>query len=537
MRLDAVAATTAPADSYWFDHAAADFAASFFRDHLRLTKDKWAGKPFVLEPWQADIIRALFGWKRADGLRRFRRLVAWLPRKNGKTELAAGLGLLMLVGDGTIGPEVYAIAKDKDQASIVFDKAAAMVAMSPQLGRDLTVFKSAIFCQALQGAIKPLTGNAEGKHGLNASGVIGDEVHEWPDGRLYTTVHQSEAARDQPLEVLISTAGIRERGYGWELWQECQEILSGKIHDPETLIVVYAADPEDDWTAESTWAKANPNLGVSVSLDYLRSECRKARNNPRLENDFRRYHLNQWVGQAVRWLPIHVWDQGRRRDWRDETGLVGRRCHVGIDLSSTRDITAAVYVFEPEHQGGVVDVVCRFFVPADTVEERVRVNRVPYDAWIRDGALATTPGNVVDYEAVIATILADGERFDIAGAGVDRWNSSHFTTRLSDQGFDAGKIVLVGQGYASLSEPSKALEKLVYAARLDHAGHPVLRWMADNVAVSTDPAGNIKPNRPASTEKIDGIAALIDGLFVWLNGEEAPPPFDEVLASIGAVTL
>ena len=528
-------ALPAPEPEYHFDHAAADAAVAFFGNYLRLTKDRWAGKPFVLQPWQADdIVRPLFGWKRADGTRRFRRLVAWIPRKNGKTELAAGLALLMLLGDGVYGPEVYAIAKDKEQAKIVFEKAAAMVAMSPQLGRDLTVFKSAIYCQQLGGAIKPLTGNAEGKHGLNASGLVGDEVHEWRDGRLYTTVHQSEASRDQPLEALISTSGIRERGYGWELWLECQSILSGSVDDPDTLIVIYAADPEDDWTSEATWAKANPNLGVSVSIDYLRAECRRAQNNPRLENDFRRYHLNQWVGQAVRWLPIHVWDAGRRRDWRDETALVGRRCLAGVDLSSTRDVTAVVYVFPPEVEGGIVDVVCRFFVPEATVEERVRVNRVPYDAWVRDGAIVATPGNVVDYETVIATIIADGERFDVAGLGVDRWNSSHFTTRLADQGFDAGKVALVGQGYASLSEPSKTLEKLVYAQRLDHAAHPVLRWMADNVAVTTDPAGNIKPAKDRSAEKIDGVAALLDGLFVWVNGEDAPPSFEDALASIVA---
>ena len=512
-------------EDYWFDAAAAEAAVAFFPGFLCFTKDKWAGKPFHLEPWEADhIIRPLFGWKRQNGTRRYRRCILFIARKNGKTELAAGIGLLLLMGDGVFGPEVYSIAKDEDQASIVVDKAAAMVRMKPELRKHLTALKASIWCPELQGVFKPLTGNAEGKHGLNASGVIGDEVHEWRDGRLYTVVHQSEAAREQPLEVLISTAGIRNQGYGWEVWEEARQILDGSIDDPETLVVIYAADPSDDWTAESTWRKANPNLGVSVSLDYLRAECRKAMNNPRLENDFRRYHLNQWVGQSVRWIPVEAWERCRRRDWRDEADLVGRRCFVGVDLASSRDITALCLWFPPAVEGGVADLVWRYFVPADTIAERVRTNRLPYDLWVQEGALIVTPGNVTDYEFVLARLLDDADRFDFAGLGIDRWNSTHFATRLADLGFPAERIVLVGQGYASLSEPAKSFERQVFAAQLDHGGHPITRWMAENVAITTDPAGNIKPAKDKSAEKIDGIAAAIDALFVLING--APEAFD-----------
>jgi phage terminase large subunit-like protein len=453
--IDTIAAPAPEDVEYRYDSAAADAAVGFFARYLRLTKDKWAGRPFVLEPWQAnDIVRPLFGWKRPDGTRRYRRCIVFVPRKNGKTEMAAGIGILMLVGDGVFGPEVYAIAKDKDQARIVFDKAAAMVAMSPELGKDLKVFKTAIFSPALQGAIKPLTGNAEGKHGLNASGVLGDEMHEWPDGRLYTTVHQSEAAREQPLEFLISTAGLRNRGYGWEVWEECQKILNGTQPDPDTLVVIYAADPSDNWTDEATWHKANPNLGVSVSLDYLRAECRKAQHNPRLENDFRRYHLNQWTSQSVRWIPLDAWDLGGRRDWRDEADLRGRRCYAGVDLASTVDIAAVVYVFPPEQDGGRFDMAVRYFVPQDTAKRRVERDRVPYDAWLREGALIATPGNVTDYEFILARIMADAAEFDIALLGIDRWNSSHFSTRLADLGFPRPHQA----GRPGLCEPVGALK-------------------------------------------------------------------------------
>ena len=506
--------------AYWFDQAAADRAVAFFPRYLRFTKDKWAGKPFVLEPWQEhDIIRPAFGWKRPDGTRRYRRIIVFVPRKNGKTELAAGIGVLLILGDGVFGPEVYAIAKDKDQARIVFDKAGLMVAMSPELSKHLQVFKTSIFSAELQGFFKPLTGNAEGKHGLNASGIIGDEMHEWPDDRLYTTVHQSEAARDEPFEFLISTAGIRGKGFGWDVWQEAKAIQSGTQPQDDTLVVTYAADPADDWTDEATWYKANPNLGVSVSLEYLRAECAKARYNPRLENDFKRYHLDLWTNQAVRWIQLERWDLCAHRDWRDEAGLVGRRCYVGVDLASTADINAVVYLFPPDDPDGRFDVACRFFVPAERIPERVRRDRVPYDIWESRGLLIATPGNVTDYEYIIGQIERDGAVFDIQMLGVDRWNSSHFTTRLVDRGFDAERIVLVGQGYASLSEPSKMLERLVLSGAIDHAGHEVLRWMAENVAITQDPAGNIKPAKDKSSEKIDGIAGLVDAIFVHLNSE------------------
>lgn len=509
----------APVETYWFDEAAAASAVAFFPRFLCFTKDKWAGRPFHLEPWQIKIVREAFGWKRANGTRRYRRVIVFVPRKNGKTELAAGVGLLMLVGDGISGPEVYAIAKDKNQASIVFGKASQMVAMSKSLAAQLAVFKTSIYCAELQGVFKPLTGNAEGKHGLNASGIVGDEVHEWPDASLYTTVHQSEGAREEPLEFLISTAGVRGHGYGWELWEEAKSIQSGAAPQDDTLVVIYAADPEDDWREEATWAKANPNLGVSVSIDYLRAECRKAQNNARLENDFKRYHLDLWTNQVVRWIQLEQWDLCARRNWLDESSLVGRRCYVGVDLASTADIAAAVYLFPPDDAEGTFDVVCRFFVPSERVAERVRRDRVPYDRWIAQGALIATPGNVLDYEFIITQLETDGASFNIQLLGMDRWNSTHFSTRLVDRGFDADRLVAVGQGYGSMSEPCKTLERLVLSQRFDHAGQPVLRWMAENVAITQDSAGNIKPAKDKSSEKIDGIAAAADAIFVHLNGE------------------
>ncbi len=537
-----MAATAVAADAvewsacgkYWYDGEAADAAAAFFPDHLRLTDAEWAGTPFVLAEWQAErIIRPAFGWKRRNGTRRYRRVIVWIPRKNGKTELAAGVSLLTLMGDGEMGGQVFSIATDKDQASLVFAKAQTMVGLSETLKHHLTCFKPSIYCAELNASFKPLSGKAGGKHGLSPSGIIGDEVHEWESGDLYTFVHQGTGARRQPLEFLISTAG-KKSGFGWELWDECQRILSGESEDEETLVVVFAADPEDDWTDEATWRKANPNLGISPKLEYLRAECQKARQLPRLENDFKRYHLNMWTEQAVRWLPLEAWDRcgladpatepvrdGQRRivngRWSDlEASLATRRCFAGLDLSTSRDLTAWVLVFPPEDEGGRWIWLPRVFMPEANIAERVKRDKAPYDLWVKSGAMIPTPGNVTDYGRMKAQIFADCERFRVEAIAVDRWNATQLVVELQEEDLP---VTLFGQGYASMSAPSKELERQVIGGLIDHGGHPALRWCAGNVAIETDAAENIKPTKAKSTERIDPLVAGIMGLGVAMGTE------------------
>lgn len=515
---------------FWFDAAAAEKAVAFFPRYLRFTKGEWAGQPFVLEPWQADdIIRPLFGWKRKDGTRRYRRCIVWIPRKNGKTELAGGISLLALMADAERGGEVYSIASGGDQAKIVFDIATTMVINSQDLARHLETFKTSIYCPELGASFKPLTGRPHGKHGLNPSGIIGDEIHEWVDADLYTFVHQGSGARRQPLEFLISTFGTRG-GYGYELWRECERILSGESEDEETLVVVYRAEEGDDWTDPATWAKANPNYPRSPKHDYLAAECSKAQTSPRQENDFKRYHLNIWTEQAVRWLPMDSWGASTRR-WEDadfEKALEGRRCFGGGDLSSTTDLTAYSLWFPPEEwwQGendkGTWTKLTRAFVPKDTIERRARQDRVPYDEWVRSGALRATDGNVVDYEFFKASVFQDAARFKIEAFGIDQFLAVQLAIQLREQGINA---VLMRQGFLTLSAPSKELERLVLSRRIDHGGHPVARWCAANAAIATDPAGNIKPAKDRSTERIDVIAADVNALGMAL-AERPDVPLD-----------
>lgn len=512
---------------YWYDVRAADAAVSFFHDYLRLTEGEWAGRPFRLEPWQEhDIVRPLFGWKRADGTRQYRRAIVWVPRKNGKTELAAGVALLALLGDGELGGQVYSIAKDKDQARIVFGKAGAMVNLSPQLSELLETFKPSIFCAQLNASFKPLSGNPQGKHGLSMSGLIGDEIHEWPSGDLYTFVHQSSVARRQPIEFLISTAGQRI-GFGWETWEYCLKVRDGVVEDHETLVVIYAAAPDADWTSEETWKAANPNYGISVKPDYLRAECARAQESPRHENDFKRYHLNIWTEQAVRWLPMDRWRKLAGPTPWDQMAEsnAGRKCFGAVDLAATTDLAAQVLVFPPDDEVPVWRFLPRFFVPSEAIANRVRRDRVPYDKWARSGALIATEGNVVDYDFIKAQILQDAETFQIQRFGFDPFNALQVMLQLGAEGLPTEKV---RQGFLTLSSPSKELERLLLSDQFEHGGHPILEWCASNVAIETDAAGNIKPSKAKSTERIDGIAALVSAMALAL-AEEAEDAEPEVI--------
>lgn len=515
---------------FWYDERAADAAVSFFHDHLRLTEGEWAGRPFILEGWQEhDIVRPLFGWKRVDGTRRFRRAFIWVARKNGKTELAAGIALLILLGDGELGGQVFSIASEKDQAALVFKKAGAMVAYSPTLAPLLECLKETIYCPQLNSSFRPLSGKPQGKHGLNMSGLVGDEIHEWRSGDLYQFVHDSAAARRQPLEILISTAGVKGT-HGEEVYRECVSILEGEIDDPETLVVIYAPPDEADPFSPDTWAFANPNLGVSVKLESLAADARRAQQSPRLLNDFKRYRLNMWTEQSTVWLPIDALDDENRPfgwdhcagpvDWRAlEDQLVSRECYGGLDLASTTDLTAWVLWFPPASPGELPKVLARFFMPADRLTEAERRDRLPYRKWAETGALDLTPGNVTDYAWVKDRIYRDAERYKLRMAGVDRFNATQIVVEMIQEGLP---LELFGQGFVSMSSPAKELERLTISNGFHHGGQPLLRAQAKAVAIDTDPAGNIKPTKAKASGRIDGIVSLVEAIGVAAKAEPAP---------------
>ncbi|MEO1223330.1 MAG: terminase large subunit, partial [Pseudomonadota bacterium] len=386
---------------YWFDEAAADAAVAFFVTYLVLTEGEWAGRPFELQVWQATIVRDVFGWKRPDGTRRYRVLYIEVPRKNGKTELAAGIALLLLVADGELGAQIYTMGVNEDQAKIAFSKATEMVKRSEPLGGHVEAFKTSLFCPELNAALKPITSKVVGKQGFNPSGSVSDELHEWKDGDLYRAVREGEGARRQPLDVMITTAGEFGVGFGWEMHDYAAKVIEGEIVDPSFYAVIYAANDNDDWTDPQVWAKANPNYPMSPKHDFLAEECERAKANPRLENRFKRYFLDLWTEQTTRWLPMDGWDAGvGDRGWRQfEAALAGKVCWGGLDLSSTTDFTALVWVFGADgdledKDGDPVLLLPRLWIPEDRVAEKVSKMRRPIDRWVREGAVIATPGNV-----------------------------------------------------------------------------------------------------------------------------------------------
>jgi phage terminase large subunit-like protein len=487
-------------------------------NRLTHTKGPFAGQPFNLRRWQRRIVERLFTM-RDDDLRLIRMCLLMLPRKNGKTELASALVIYFLLFDNERGAEVYSAAADREQASLVFNAAAAMIRASPELRAAVEIIDSQkrIVHRASGSFYRAISAEAYSKHGFNASVVIYDELHAAPNRELWDVLATSQGARAQPLLMAITTAGYDRHSILWELYAHARKVAAHPALDPTFLPILYEAPEAADWTDERVWKAANPALGDFRSLEEMRAMCARAQEIPAQENTFRRLYLNQWTEQASRWLAMPSWDACQAPVAR--ASLAGRRCYVGMDLSTTTDLTALVAVF-PDERG--FDVLPQFFVPADRIRERSKRDHVPYDEWARQGMLTATPGNVVDYEAVRAALQAWAAEFSVQMIAFDPWNATDLVTRLQQQ--DGLPCVQMRQGFASLSAPTKSLEQAVLGRRLRHDGQPVLRWNISNVSVESDPAGNVKPSKTASTERIDGAVALIMAIDLMERLGKTPAP-------------
>lgn len=497
------------AEGSHYDKAAADYAVMFI-ESLCHTKGTWARKPFELIDWQEQIIRDIFGTLKPNGYRQFNTAYIEIPKKQGKSELAAAVALLLTCGDGEERAEVYGCAADRQQASIVFNVAADMVRMCPALNKRVKILDSQkrIIYQPTGSIYQVLSADVGNKHGFNTHGVVFDELHTQPNRKLYDVMTKGSGdARMQPLYFLITTAGNDTNSICYEVHQKATDILEGRKTDHTFYPVIYGADEGDDWTDPEVWKKANPSLGITVGIDKVQDACESAKQNPGEENAFRQLRLNQWVKQAVRWMPMDKWDKCAFPVNEDD--LEGRVCYGGLDLSSTTDITAFVLVFPPQDEDDKYMVLPYFWIPEDNLDLRVRRDHVPYDAWERQGTLQTTEGNVVHYGYIEKFIERLGERFNIREIAFDRWGAVQMVQNLEGMGFT---VVPFGQGFKDMSPPTKELMKLVLEEKIAHGGHPVLRWMMDNIFIRTDPAGNIKPDKEKSTEKIDGAVATIMAL-------------------------
>lgn len=507
-----------------YDEKKAQRALQFI-NCLKHTKGQWRGVPFELLPWQDQIIRDVFGTVKPNGYRQYNTAYIEIPKKNGKSELAAAVALYMTCGDNEWGAEVYGCASDRQQASIVFDVAVDMVDQCPALKKRIKPIMSVkrLVYQPTNSFYQVLSAEAYTKHGLNVHAVVFDELHAQPNRDLYDVMTKGSGdARTQPLFFLITTAGTDRNSICWEVHQKALDILAGRKIDPTLYPVIYGIDDNDDWTSEENWYKANPSLGHTIDIEKVRVAFQSAKENLAEENLFRQLRLNQWVKQSVRWMQMERWDACAFSVYPDN--LRGRVCYGGLDLSSTTDITAFVLVFPPLADGDKFIVLPYFWIPEDNLATRVRRDHVPYDIWQQQGYIKTTDGNVVHYGFIEAFIEELNTKYHIKEIAFDRWGAVQMVQNLEGMGFT---VVPFGQGYKDMSPASKELMKLTMEKKLAHGGNPVLRWMMDNIYVKTDPAGNIKPDKEKSTERIDGAVALIMALDRAIRNVNKASVYDE----------
>lgn len=489
---------------YHFDPTIPKRIERFFAEFLVHTKGEHSGKPFVLLPWQRDIISDVYGTLKADGTRRYRNVYIEVPRKQGKSHLLAGLCLYeLLFGDE--GGEIYACANSREQARILFNIATDIVACSKRIRGLVTVYKNGLFNAKKRSIFKVLSRDANTALGVNASFVVMDELLGAPDDALYNSMVTSLGARRQPLMFSITTAGWSRVSFCYQLHEYTEKVISGVLEDAAFYGRIYGIREGEDWTSPEIWAKCNPSLNYTVPLEFLQSEYNRAKEFPQFENPFKTLYLNAWLSSEKSWITDEQWTACEDRSLTIDDFL-GEPCYAGLDLSSTQDLTALVLCF---HREGKFYLFPYAFCPEDGIKYRSRKDKVPYEIWADAEFLTATPGNATDYDYIISKLGEIKEKFNLAEVTVDRWNSSFLVTKLQEQGFI---VTLFGQGFSSMTSPVRAMERLVLQKNIVHSGHPVMRWCMSNVLLKVDPAGNSKPDKGKSREKIDIIVASLMAL-------------------------
>lgn len=509
-----------------FDPARVDRVLSAFR-RLRHTKGRWAGKPLEPDTWQlAYILAPVFGWVRwdedTDGyVRVVRSLYVEVPRRNGKSTLFGGLGVYLTCADGEKGAEVVAAATTTKQARYVFDPVRQLAAKSPDLRPHVKSYSSRIVHTATNSYMEVVSSVAEALHGGNLHGGLVDELHAHRTGELVEVIESGTGSRAQPLVGTITTADDGRQGTIYARKRHYVEQLSRRVFaDPATYGVVWCADVSDDPFDEATWKKANPGYGISPTRQYLLDASARAKNSPAELSSFVRLHLGIRTKQETRFVDLPVWD--RNAGIVDVDRVRGRRAFGGLDLASTSDLCSLCWLL-PDSDGGF-DVIWRHWCPEAAFERLSKRTARQADIWRREGWLTVTPGEVADYEYIRSQINTDRELFDVAAIGFDPWNSSQLINNLSD---DDAPMVQVRQGFASMSAPLKQIghalsEGTQDAPRFRHGGNPLMRWQTDNLAVSTDAAGNVKPDKKTSGDKIDGWSAATTAMSIAMSVESAP---------------
>jgi phage terminase large subunit-like protein len=501
----------------YFDEEAADRVVRFFRKFLRHSKGQFAGRPFELLSWEHDdLIAPIFGWKRADGTRRYRRCYVELAKKNGKSTLGAGIALYLLCGDNEPGAEVYSAAADRGQAKIVFKEARRMVEASPELKKNLYVipYRNAIEYHAKNAEYSAMSSDAPTKEGLNIHGLIFDELHTQPNKELWDTLRYGGAARRQPLLFAITTAGKDVHSMCYEQHVYALNILAAQnnFRDDEYFAYIRAANTDDDIEDLEVWKKANPSYGITIKEEDVKAAIIEVKQNPSQLNSLKRYRLNIWCGEDSPWCNWDKW-QACAHD-EVEKPAKGAPVYVGIDLSSTVDICAAAAYF-PE----TFTLMPKFWCLSDTIKRRIISKLTRYDLWVEQGFIHEVTTAAMDYNLITAYLEHLSQSYDIVGIVMDPWNATKYAVELKeDKGYN---VVFCRQGVESLSAPMKELERLYTSGKLVHYGNPVLGWMAKNVVADIDANKNVKPNKKKSRESIDGIVASIMAIRGAMSNEDS----------------
>jgi len=514
---------------YYLDEELA-FSYISFGAEFKHTAGGYAGVNFQFQTWQIESIIDMFGTKHAkgefQGLRRYQRGLFFMPKKNGKSEFGALLHLLVFFVDKELAKKQYCIGKSLDQAKLVHNAAVTMIKQEYELNELTHITKKPPRITKMNGAfedeIEALASDADNQEGKNVSFFTTDEGHTHPNKEIYQIMTDGTAGRDEPLEIHISTAGYNMQGYFYrDIYLYAQKVKKGIIKDEAFYQVMFELDEEDMkdengndkddfWKDEKLWRKANPNIGASPTYSYMRNKVILAEQSEESLIAFKTKHLNVWCDKVDIWIKHSVWTANQTPINEDD--FKGRLCYGAIDLSSVIDLSCWCLIF-PKDEGGY-DILPRFFIPKDQMRERVRRDKVPYFDWVKDDLIIVTEGNVIDYDFIEAQIHKDCEFFDVRMAAFDRWNSSSLVTNLTND--EVVDLIPFGQGFGSMSTPTKQLEVLSLQNKLNHGDNPVLNWNVSNVVLKRDPADNIKPDKATSTEKIDGVVALIMALGICI---------------------
>lgn len=508
----------------YFDENDAQWAIDFIERYCRHSKGEWAGKSFILESWEKFIVWNIFGWKNKDHYRRFKTVYLELARKNGKTSLLAAIGLLLFVADGEAGAECYSAAVKKDQAIITHSEATRMVKKSPALAKKIGIFRNNLCIESTESKFEPLGRDSDSSDGLNVHCAIVDELHAHKTGDMWGVLKTAIGSRRQPLQLAITTAGFDRNSICWQQHEYLEKILNDVDKDNPFLDdtyfgMIYTIDEKDDWQDEKCWVKANPNLGVSVLIDNIRSNALKAKEVPSEQNEFLRKHLDKWVQQSVREIDMDLWSANFHRNIIEKE-FYGKKCFGGLDLSSVSDLTSWSIIFPDPVDPDYIDILMRFWCPEAQIHNRHNQYRNFYEAWHREGFLKITTGDAIDYEDVKAQILDDARKFNLIEMGVDAlFQGYQLSMEISKElgkrivdGKPQERVIAVGMGYQTMTPTMRELEKRLLLRKFNHGNHPVLRWCAENLAVKIDPTGGKKPDKSSSQGKIDGIVSSLIAL-------------------------